>query len=74
MLPGFIRQTRGISGYSGWDNIFRINFFAGLGIAFVIHAVLHRVFPAPGGRGSSSFGETKQGVLADRRTLNEEAS
>jgi nucleobase:cation symporter-1, NCS1 family len=73
MLPGFVRQTRGISGYSGWDNLFRINFFAGLGIAFVIHAVLHGISPATGGKGSSTFGERKQGLLADRTTLNEEA-
>ncbi len=41
LLPGFARQVRGISDYSGWDNIFRINFFVGLGIAFIVHAVLH---------------------------------
>lgn len=74
LLPGFARQVRGISDYSGWDKIFRINFFVGLGIAFIIHSVLHGIFPAPGARGSSSFGESKRGVLADRTPLDEEAS
>ncbi|KAF7510903.1 hypothetical protein GJ744_005733 [Endocarpon pusillum] len=69
MLPGFARQVRGVSAYNGWDNIFRINFFVGLGIAFAVYAVLHAVFPAPGGRGSSPFGERSHGVLADRTTL-----
>ncbi|ERF70196.1 hypothetical protein EPUS_00384 [Endocarpon pusillum Z07020] len=74
MLPGFARQVRGVSAYNGWDNIFRINFFVGLGIAFAVHAVLHAVFPAPGGRGSSPFGERRHGVLADRTNLEGDSS
>jgi nucleobase:cation symporter-1, NCS1 family len=74
LLPGFARQVRGTSNYSGWDNIFRINFFAGLGIAIVIHTMLHGIFPALGRGGSSPFGERKQGILADRTALDEEAS
>ena len=66
LLPGFAHQVRGISAYGGWDNIFRINFFVGFGIAFVVHVALNAVFPAPGARGGSSFvGECKLGVLAD---------
>jgi cytosine/uracil/thiamine/allantoin permease len=71
LLPGFVRQVRGTYNYSGWDNIFRINFFVGFGIAFTVHAVLHAIFPAPGGRGGSPFGERKQGVLADRTAPEE---
>ena len=74
MLPGFARQVRGTSSYSGWDNIFRINVFVGLGIAFTVHVVLHAIFPAPGGRGSSPFGERRHGLLADAITINGEAS
>lgn len=74
MLPGFARQVRGVSAYHGWDNIFRINFFVGLGIAFAVHAVLHAVFPAPGGRGSSPFGERRHGVLANRTTFEGDSS
>ena len=74
LLPGFVRQARGISDYSGWDNILRISFFVGLGLAFIIHVVLHGIFPAPGGRGSSPFGERKQGVLTDSTTADEETS
>jgi cytosine/uracil/thiamine/allantoin permease len=68
LLPGFANQVRGTStsAYTGWDNIFRINFFVGFGIAFVVHVTLHAIFLAPGARGASSFvGERKLGVLAD---------
>jgi nucleobase:cation symporter-1, NCS1 family len=66
LLPGFANQVRGASAaYGGWDNIFRINFFVGFGIAFVLHVALHTIFPAPGARGASSFvGERRAGVLA----------
>lgn len=64
LIPGFVRQVRMTYNNSGWDNLFKINFFMGFGFAFVTHLILHRIFPTPGRTGSSPFvGVKKRGIL-----------
>ena len=52
-----------ISDYNAWDNLFVLEFFIGFSIAFIVHLMLHKLFPAPGRLGSSPFSIKEHGVL-----------
>lgn len=64
ILPGFVRQVRGENDYSGWDIIYDMNYLLGFPISFIIHLVLHWIFPTAGEKGVSGFRSTSQGILA----------
>ena len=64
LMPGFIRQIRGTSSYSGWDCLFKLSYFFGFGVAFAVHAVLHMAFPTLGQRGNTPFVLNRRGTLA----------
>ena len=65
LLPGFIRQIRGTSNYSGWDHLYEISYFAGFVISFTVYWLLNISSPVPGRRGNSPFLLKKLGVLAE---------
>ena len=69
LLPGFVRQVRGTSDYSAWDNLFELEFFIGFEIAFITHLGLHTLFPAPRKRGSSSFDTKDHGIPKSEDTV-----
>jgi nucleobase:cation symporter-1, NCS1 family len=70
LIPGFVREVRMTYDYTGWDNLYRMNFFMGFLFAFVTHLILNKVFPVPGKTGSSPFvGLKSAGVLSNDRSV-----
>lgn len=55
LLPGLIREVRGISDGSGWDHVYDISYFFGFSIAFLLYWALSAAFPTYKQTGASPF-------------------
>ncbi|KPI41863.1 Uracil permease [Cyphellophora attinorum] len=55
MLPGFVRNVKGISDGAGWDRLYQMSYFFGFLTAGLLYWAFHTIFPAEKQTGSSPF-------------------
>lgn len=55
LLPGLIREARGVSDGSGWDHVYDISYFFGFCVAFSLYWGLSAAFPTERQTGDSPF-------------------
>lgn len=55
LVPGLIREARGVSNGSGWDHVYDISYFFGFFVAFSVYWGLSAAFPTERQTGDSPF-------------------
>lgn len=62
LLPGFVRSVQLRNDYSGWDNLYDIDYFFGFVVAGATHVGLNLLFPVSGQEGGSTFEVRDKGM------------
>ena len=55
LLPGLVREVRGVADGSGWDHLYDVSYFYGFSIALLLYWALSNVFPTERQTGNSPF-------------------
>lgn len=62
LLPGFVREVRGVSDGSAWDHLYDVSYFFGFLVALLSYWVLSAILPTQKQTGASPFVLNAQGA------------
>lgn len=55
LLPGLVREVRGVSDGAGWDHLYDLSYFFGFFVALLLYWALSALFPTKKQTGDSPF-------------------